>query len=74
MRAVARPAAAPDQAVAVENSVDRTLGRNPEIAVEPPDQKLADLARAPMSLLALEADNEALNLLRELVGVAHWPT
>ncbi len=51
-RAVARPAAALDQAVAIENGMDGALGRHPDVAVEPPDQELADLARAPMRLLA----------------------
>ena len=68
-RAVARPAAAPDQAVAVEHRVDGALGRNPDIAVEPPDQKLANLARTPMRLRGLEADNQGLDLGRQLVGV-----
>ena len=72
-RAVARPAAAFDQAVAIENRMDGALGWNPDIAVEPPDQELADLARAPMRLLGLQPDDQALDLLRQLVGVAHRP-
>ena len=68
-RAVARPAAAPDQAVAIEHRVDGAFGRNPDIAVEPPDQKLANLARTPMRLRGLEADNQGLDLGRQLVGV-----
>jgi hypothetical protein len=43
-RAMARPAATLDQAVAIENRMDGALGRNPDIAVEPPNQELADLA------------------------------
>jgi hypothetical protein len=70
---VARPAAALDQAVAIENRMDGALGRHPDIAVEPPDQELADLARTPMRLLALEPDNQALDRLGQLVGVAHRP-
>jgi hypothetical protein len=35
-RAVARPAAALDQAMAVEDRMDGAFGRNPDIAVEPP--------------------------------------
>jgi hypothetical protein len=46
-RAVARPAAAPDQAMAVEDRMDGAFGRNPDIAVEPSDQQLPDLVRAP---------------------------
>jgi hypothetical protein len=70
---VARPAAAPDQAVAIEHRMDGALGRNSDIAVEPPDQQLADLARAPVRLLALEPDNQPLDLLRQLVRITHWP-
>jgi hypothetical protein len=42
-----------------------------DIAAEPPDQELANLARAPVRLLGLQPDNQALNLLWQLVGVAH---
>src|SRR3982074_2184134 len=64
-RAVARPAATLDQAVAIEK-------RYSDIAAEPPDQELANLTRAPVRLLGLQPDNQALNLLlRQLVGVAH---
>src|SRR3981081_1803205 len=57
-RAVARPTAAPDQAVAIEHRVDGAFGRNPDIAVEPPDQQLANLARTPMRLLGLPAETQ----------------
>jgi hypothetical protein len=46
-RAVARPAAALDQAMAVEDRMDSAFGRNPDIAVEPSDQQFPDIARAP---------------------------
>src|SRR5437762_8644441 len=72
-RAVARPAAAPDQAVAIEHRVDGAFGRNPDIAVESPDQQLADLACTPMQLLGLQTDNQGLDLGRQLVGVADRP-
>src|SRR5258707_5964957 len=65
-RAVARPAAALDQAVAIEDRMDRAPGRNPDVAVEPPDQELADLAGAPMRLLAFEPHDQALDWLRQL--------
>src|SRR3954447_27080920 len=65
-RTVARGAAALDQAVAVENRMDRTLGRNSDIAVEPPNQEFADLACTPVRLLALQPDDQALDLLRQL--------
>jgi hypothetical protein len=70
---MARPAAALDQAVTVENRMDGAFGRNPDIPVEPPDQKLTDLARPPVRLLGLESDDQALDLLRDLVGIAHRP-
>src|SRR3981189_2250136 len=70
-RAVARPAATLDQAVAIENRMDGALGRYSDIPPEPPDQELANLTRAPVRLLGLQPDNQALNLLRQLVGVAH---
>ena len=59
--------------MALAQGVDRALGRNPPVAVQPPDQQLADLARVPMRLVALEADDQALDLRRQLIGVAHWP-
>ena len=49
------------------------FGGNPYIAIEPPHQQLADLAGAPVRLLGLEADNQALDLLGELIGIAHRP-
>lgn len=36
-RAVARPAAALDQAMAVEDRMDGAFGGNPDIAIQPPD-------------------------------------
>src|SRR6201988_419343 len=68
---MARPAAAFDQTVAIENRVDGAPGRNPNIAIESPHQELADLARAPMGLLSLELDNQGLDLSRQLVGIAY---
>ena len=58
-RAVARHAGALDQAMAVEDRMDGAFGWNPDIAVQPPDQQFPDLARAPVRLLGLEADNQA---------------
>src|SRR6516225_7083580 len=53
--------------------MDGALSRNPDVASEPSDQELADLTGAPMWLLALEPDNQSLDLLRQLIGVAHRP-
>src|SRR6202022_4913684 len=62
-----------DQAVPVEHGVDRALGRNPDVAVQSADQELADLAGTPMGLVALGRDDQALDLPRQLVGVANRP-
>src|SRR5512135_3703720 len=53
--------------------MDGAPGGNPHVAGQPPDQKLPDLACAPMQLLAFEPDNQARNRLRQLIGVAHRP-
>jgi hypothetical protein len=66
--AMVRAADRLDEAVPVEHGMDRALGRNAHIAIQPPDQKLADLAGTPMRLVALEADDRALDLSRQLVG------
>ena len=51
------------------SKMDGAFGRNPDIAVKPSDQQFPDLARAPVRLLGLEADNQALDLRRQLVGI-----
>src|SRR6267142_6896646 len=53
--------------------MDRAFGRNPDIAVKTPEEELADLACAPVRLLSLQPDNQSLDRLRQLVGVAHRP-
>jgi hypothetical protein len=60
-----------DQAVAMQDRVDGALGRDAQVPVEPAYQELADLARTPMRLLALEPDDQALDLVRQLVGIAN---
>lgn len=70
---VARPAERFDQAVPVEHGVDRALGRHAQVAVQPPDEQFADFARAPVGFFALEGDDQALDLARQLIGVAHRP-
>jgi hypothetical protein len=72
-RAVARPAAALDLAVAVEHRMDGAFGGNFDVAVEPAHQQFADLAGAPVRLLTLQPDDQGLELLRQLVGIAHRP-
>ena len=49
--AVPAPPLAADQAVAVENGVDRAAGWDPEIAGKAADQQLADFAGAPSRIL-----------------------
>lgn len=55
----------------LEIGVDRgALGRDPNIAIESPNQELADLAGSPMRFLGLQAHDQAFELLRQLIGVA----
>ena len=61
VRTMARPAGALDEPMAVQHSMDGAAGGNPDIAGQAADQQLADLARAPMWLLALEADDQAFD-------------
>src|SRR6201984_3464780 len=68
---MARPATAFDQTVPIENRVDRALCRAPDIAIQSPNQDLAEFAAAPMWLLSLELDNQGLDLSRQLVGIAY---
>src|SRR5258708_16587230 len=51
--------------------MDGALGRDPDIAVQWANQELANVASTPMRLLALEGDDQALDLGWQLVGVAH---
>src|SRR6266404_1955416 len=57
----------------VEHGMDCALGRNADVAVQSADQELADLAGPPMGLVALGRDDQALDLPRQLVGVANRP-
>ena len=59
---VAWPADRLDQAVPVEHGVYRALGGNAQVAVQPPDQKLADLARPQCGL----------SRLRETIRLSIW--
>jgi hypothetical protein len=62
-----------DQAMAIEHGMNGAFGGKPHIACQPPEQELADLAGAPMRLFPFERDNQALDLLGQLVGITHWP-
>jgi hypothetical protein len=62
-----------DQAGAVEHGGDGADGRDPDVPSPAAHQDLADRAGAPVRLLALEVDDQALDWAGELVGVAHGP-
>lgn len=57
----------------MKDGADGALGKNPDIAVDPPGQKLPDLARAPMRLITLAGDDEPLDLRRQLADIWHPP-
>jgi hypothetical protein len=59
------------QAVPMQDRVNRALGRHSQVLVQSANQELANLARAPMGLLPLEPHDQALDLGRQLVGIAH---
>jgi len=61
LRTMAPRLAALDQTMAIEHRMDGAFGGNPNIAIEPPDQQFADLARTPVRLLTLAADNQILD-------------
>jgi hypothetical protein len=67
---VAPLAGALDQAVTVEHRRHRAPGRDPHVAGQLAQQQLPDLSGAPMRLGALEIDDQPLDLLGQLVGVA----
>ena len=63
--AMARAADGFNQAVPMQDSMDRALGRDARNGiVEAAQQQLADLASAPVRLLALEGDDQFLDLMR----------
>jgi len=70
---VTRPAHALNQAMSIEDRMNGALCRHPDIAVQSADQKLANLARSPVRLVALGGDDQAFDLLRQLVGISHGP-
>lgn len=55
----------------MQDGVDGALGRYAQVLVQAAKQQLADLARAPVRLLALEGEDQALDLGRQLLGIAH---
>src|SRR5215218_3461925 len=73
-RAMARAARLLDQPVSVQHGVDGALGRDAHVPGQAADQEFADLACAPVRLLTLQAYDQALDLGRQLIGIAHRPT
>jgi len=59
--------------VTIEHGVDGAFGRQAQIARQPAQEELSDLTGAPMGLVALEADDQALDLAGQLVGVTDGP-
>src|SRR5580704_19727996 len=57
----------------MKDGMNGASGGNAHVAGKPSDQELADLASAPMRLVVLEGQDQAFDLLRELVGIAHRP-
>src|SRR4029450_13868035 len=60
-----------DQPMAIEHGMDGADRRHPHVAGHAPEQQLAELARAPVRLVALQADDQSLNLAWQLIGIAH---
>lgn len=61
------------KAMAIEHGMDRALCGDAHIAGEALDEQLSDLAGAPVGALTLGADDETLELGRQLVGIAPGP-
>ena len=72
-RAVARPAPALDQAVAIEHRVDGAAGGNLHLTGKATQQTFADLARAPVGFFPFEIQDGSLHRQRQLVGVTPGP-
>ena len=65
----AQPAAALDQAVAIQQGMDRAFGGDGN-AGEPAHEALAEFARTPSGVLALHIQDEVLHLEGKLIAVA----
>ena len=63
-----------DQLMSMQNGVDRTFGGNTDVTVEPPNQNFTNFASAPMRLLALHRQDQALDLVWQLVRITDRPT
>src|SRR5438309_6284687 len=72
-RKLAAFAAAVNQSMAIEHRVHGADGRGVDIAMEPPEL-LADLRSAPAGALALELNDQLLDLKGQLVGLPVGPS
>ncbi len=59
-----------DEAVTIEDGMDGGGCGNAGLAGEAAHEELSDLSSSPVGLVTLAADNEAFDLLGELVGIA----
>src|SRR6266576_6489376 len=59
--------------MAVQHGVDGALRGHLDIAMEPPHQQFANFARPPIRLVALEADDQAFNLMGQLISIPDRP-
>ncbi len=62
------------QAMTIQDGVDRAAGRYFDCVRQSPQQALADLACAPIWLLALGCDDCRFDLLGQLIGVPDRPS
>ena len=69
---MAAPLAPFHQAVAVQHRVDRALGRGVGQGIGP-YQLFADLGRPPARMVALDAQDRSLHLVRQSVGMTIGP-
>ena len=61
---------APDQAMSIEHGMNGAAGGNPNLRRKTTQQALPDFAGAPVRLLAFQAEDGTLDLLRQLIAVA----
>lgn len=70
---VAFAAAALDQTMPLEHGVNGAARGNPDLTGKAAQQAFADLACAPVRLLAFQSEDGGLDLLRQLVAIAPGP-
>ena len=57
--------------MAIEDGVDSAGGGDTDITRQAAHEQFADLAGAPVRLATLAFDDQAFDLRRQLVGIAH---